>query len=260
VDKDELRRRIAAQEQILRETAGATDASSAHKRGVALWIMAEAFMQLTEFETAAERFGEADSILRGFDTEHILVVSGAGQRAVALLRLGRQPEALDVLNELVERVGLNWVDPTGDPHDHLAGALGPWLYLMEQLGHADDAYDAADALITAFDPPSSWVRELEVAQAFRTKGSVALVRGDHQEATELLEEAILRSASGDGDGFLTVWAEATLTSGALLEQTGREIDALTGYDELIARCDNKPDPYLRAMVTEANTRRGKLLA
>jgi tetratricopeptide (TPR) repeat protein len=114
--------------------------------------IAQSLFSLKQFAEAASRFDEALTILWRFEADHPKAVNSTGQRANALNRLGRDEEALALLNQLVERVGLGWDYPPLP--DLLPVALTTWLYSMERLDRMDEAYAAADALIEAFDPPN----------------------------------------------------------------------------------------------------------
>lgn len=201
-DEAELRREIAEQEAIVRETGDATDEAGIRKRGRALWRIAKRLQRLEHWSEAAERYKEAELLLWQLDKEldRGMAVNSCGQRAVALMRLERYREAADVLSDLAGRVDLNWSRPgaTGSEADSMIAAMGLWPWLLTKAGDFDAAHAAANRVITAYEPGSTGQRRHSVALAFETRGDVARERGNDAEALADFEEAMRRYERGQG--------------------------------------------------------------
>jgi tetratricopeptide (TPR) repeat protein len=261
-DEDELRRGIAELAAEVRETAEATDPASVRKRARALWGIARRLMKLEEYSEAVSRYQEAEVLLWGLGTEFEceLAVSAAGRRAAALLRLKRYRGAADAIDELVGRVDLNWAgsDASGLTADLVPIAVGPWTWLLEQIGDLDRAHAAADMLIAAYDPPSTDLRRLVVASAFQTKGNVAQAHGDDNGALSSFADAIRHSSGSTDPGLLDVFADATYKRGTLLQHSGRGDEAFAAYEAVVANCDGATAPSTRQTLRKARSAKAKL--
>jgi hypothetical protein len=111
-DRPGLERYLAEHKQVVIELRGANDARSVRLRGAALWTVAEALLRLDRLDEASEIFALALPILWRDETSWGHAVNATGRRAFALVRLARHAEAVALLNELVDRVGLDWVEPS----------------------------------------------------------------------------------------------------------------------------------------------------
>jgi tetratricopeptide (TPR) repeat protein len=259
---EELRLGITEQARIVSELAEAIDPASVRKRAVAHWRLGRLHLRLAEYEEAADNYATALPVLWLSEATWSWAVNATGQRAVALLRLERYREALDELDKLVGRVGFSWAEEgeTGLTADLVPIALGPWLWLMEQLGAFDEAYSRADDLISAYDPPRGQMQKLVLAGAFEIKGTVAQARGEHLEALALLGKAISHAEGSDDSGLRGVWADATLKLAMVLESCGRTDEARTAYERILAEAGAAIEPAIMATVQDARKRLSGLKA
>jgi tetratricopeptide (TPR) repeat protein len=229
---------------MLREIADATDDASNRKRGRELWHIGEDLMNLKEYSEAALRYSQAQPFLweSGLEFDLELAVHTCGRRAVALSILARHQEALDVMEDLMGRVALDWVPSDAEPgtrsEDQMPIAIGLWIDAFKTLGRPVDAISACDTLISAYDPAETEVRRLLVEKAFRMKGMIAEERGEIEAAIGFYEEAIKRSAGDEHKAPRSIFATSMAKRAGLLERTGHTQEALAAYEEIIATSSN----------------------
>jgi hypothetical protein len=141
-DKEGLRRDIAEQERVVRETAEATDDATLVKRGVALFTLGEDLLRLGDFAQAATRLDEAATVLWPFESERGTAINARERRANALAYLRREQDALGLVESSIDEIGLDWIDPNFP--DVIPRLLCTRSKLLWDRGRRDEADAAAD--------------------------------------------------------------------------------------------------------------------
>jgi tetratricopeptide (TPR) repeat protein len=257
-----LRRAVRVNERLVRQLAFARDDASVRRRGRALWESGLDLKKLGRFAQAAQRFEEAEAVLRRFSSQRDLAVNVAIQRATALIALERLEEALEVLSRVVDEVGVGGTLPNltarvPEMVDVIPVAVGLWLFLLEHLGRMDEAASAADAVIFALDPGATAMQRSVVADAFRLRGVAARARGDRAQAFAALQAAIELCDGGDLE-LLKTCARAMTERAVVLGEAGRTQEALAACDEMLARFGTVSDEIVQEAVATVRKARAAL--
>lgn len=230
----ELERQVIEQRLVLEDTGDGVDDATLRVRGEALRRLGEALFRLGRREEAAACFAEAAATLWLFDDERGTAVYARHRQAMALAHLGRDREALDVLNALIAEIGVDWSDP--DLPDLMPLVFGLWIGLLRDSGFADEAEDAADVVLGWPDGGTTPTKRLTIAIALHEKATAEVLRGNLDEALDFLEDAA-SCCAGEQPGPFEAEFRSQLAGGLVMrafifEHSGDSGAALAGYQEV----------------------------
>lgn len=211
-----LRREIAESEKLLDRISESGSPETLVQRAQVMSRIADARMELGQFEQAVQYYTDAEAILWRFANGHVAAIVAGERRGLALIELGRLEDALEAVTQLLDKVG---VGATATKHpDLVTGAIDMRLVLLERLGRIEEAGAAADAVIETLEPGSTSHKRAAIAKAFRIRGVAAQERGDHKAALVAYEAAIDRARAGRSYDFRVTEALATTAREALLAE------------------------------------------
>jgi tetratricopeptide (TPR) repeat protein len=221
---------------------------------------------MQQYGQAAPYFAEAEATLRPLGSEQRLAVGAAVELGTVLARLERFEEALEILDRVIDEVGIGGTlpDVSGAVADAMAdlipGVVSIWLTAHERIGRWDEAGSAAEAVIAALDPGTTQKRRVVVAEAFRLLAGAALAQEDWAEALVAWEEVIKRCDGEEDLVFVHMKAQAMGGSAKLLSDLGRVDEALAVCDEVLERFGSVSYEPVREVVTAVRNVKAELLA
>ena len=252
--QDESSGAIAEQEAVLARTADAVDASSVRERGLALWSLGDLLYKAGRYGDSVERLGQASSTLSQFSDLPVAVVSTRVRRAHALLALHRDGEALEMLDRAIDSG-----ETVPELPDLMPSAFALRMFVLQKMGRQDEAYAAADSLISEFGPGETQEQRRFVVEALIVQGNVRLLRGDRKLALVAYDEALTRSAQEEYDALHDRLVEALLNKAVVLEQEGQTEEALAANEAVLAELQRGPGPKGRDAYAEAWSGRLRLI-
>jgi len=253
---DGLEQQVREKRAFLSETAGVSDEPTARKRGDALWMLGEDLFRLGRFEEAAVRFDEAASTLWKFEDERGTFVDARMRQGLALASLGRDLDALDVLDGLVGEIGIEWSDPKNP--DTMALVLGLWLGLLRERGVVDKVDEVADVVLGWDRSQTTLMQRLTLAIALSGKAWVEMLHSRAAEALVFLDELIQLCAEEEGgkygERFLEHLVSGLVARAYALEQSGQAEAAIAGYEAALVRgAGSRGDPDIDRILDAART-------
>jgi tetratricopeptide (TPR) repeat protein len=156
-------------------------------------------------------------------------------RVAALRRGGQHAEAVGVADVLVAHFGTR--PPPGAPYVAVGAMLGKAASLVE-LGRADEALVVYDELVDRHGDDTGPDLRKRVAAALALKGHVLASRpGGGEPAVAVFDELVARYGEAAEPELGETVAQALSRKAAVLARLGRDEEALSAYDDLLARVD-----------------------
>lgn len=264
-----LRRDVAHWEAIVRETDGAGDEDSLERRALASFRLGHAFFGVGRYEESVEHSALAATILVRFPPLHAVTVHALALQGGALFMLGRDEESVAVCDQVIAVRNpapelLDQLEPglsgiAVRRRDYIADAWWTKAAALDRLGRLQEADASAKGLIEEFDPGETPPQRYVIAGAFLRRGRLARARGDLAGALAALEGVLVRCAEPESDKFAHIDCMAVFERGSVLEEAGRNDEAVAAYDELVTRFSSMKDPDIREAVADATRLQSKLV-
>ena len=178
------------------------------------------------------------------------------QKSGTLLEQQRLPEALQVLDVLLERFG-----DSDSPklQELVAKALFNKSGILKAQQRPQEALQALDVLLERFGDSDSLPLQEPVAMALFNKGNMLLKQQRLPEALQALDVLLERFGDSDSPPLQEPVAKALVNkSGMLLEQQ-RLPEALQALDVLLERFGDSDSPKLQELVAMALFNKGNML-
>lgn len=258
--KEGLEQQIAEQRAFLSTTDGATDDETLRDRAYALWTIGEDLMRLERFQEASIQHNEAAAAFWPFGDDRHVAVHARCRQAAALAALGRNEDAVALLDAVVEEIGLDWDPPSSS--DAMPHLLDVWMQLLRDLGSVDRAEDVADVVLRRVRYGTTPVQRLAIVHALRQKALGALSRGGFTEAIAFLDELIergLEERSGEFDAeFASAIASGLVLRAFAYERSGDPEQALADCDQALTRFGGASGAGIEGVLADARGRRFRL--
>lgn len=238
--------------------------SSARENVMANWRLGDALYRAGCYEAALPHMAVVAEQLSQIPGMGPLALRTRGQQAAALFGLGRFRESVEIF-DLVIAMKSEVPGMLADPElqelrlwDWVADAMALKVGALRQLDEVGEAEAANEILIDAFDQGTSTQQRWIVANALLERGRFARARGDAEAALAALEEALLRSPASESEKLACTHCMALFERGKVLEQTGRNDEAIAVYDELVSRFRSMDEPDVQDAVKDTLRLRAKL--
>jgi tetratricopeptide (TPR) repeat protein len=176
------------------------------------------------------------------------IVRGLNYKALALSRLGRLEEAVDVDEEALTRFS-----GVSEPLvlEALASILGHMGYCLRLLGRFDEALDVWDEISERYSDVDLPNLRIAVGDALKEKTTLQALMGRSNDA--MISASALAELTDNVTGLdeSVRSAEALVAQGAAMLSNKRFEDAIRIFDEVIDRFDASLELELREVVTHA---------